>query len=162
MPGLLNRQESDAVVERIQAHFRQFGFGLFAAELDSTGEFIGYIGLSVPTFEARFAPCVEIGWRLAAEHWGQGLATEGARAVVECGFGELDLQELVSFTVPANFRSRRVMEKLGMRHDSADDFDHPRLPENHPLRRHVLYRLSRFDWERKNRATSSPTGPPSR
>jgi RimJ/RimL family protein N-acetyltransferase len=86
---------------------------------------------------------VEIGWRLAAAYWGQGLATEGAREVVRYGFESLALNEIVAFTVPGNMRSRRVMEKLGMTHDSADDFDHPDLPEGHPMRRHVLYRIKR-------------------
>ena len=105
----------------------------------------GFIGLNVPSFEAHFTPCVEIGWRLAVDHWGQGLATEGANAVVRYSFEKLGLGELVSFTVPANVASRRVMEKLGMTYDPADDFDHPRLPEGHPRRRHVLYRLRRSD-----------------
>ena len=94
-------------------------------------------------FEAKFTPCVEIDWRLAAEHWNQGLATEGARAVAHHAFENLGIPELVSFTVPANKPSRRVMEKLGMTRDPAEDFEHPRLPEGHPLRRHVLYRLRR-------------------
>ncbi len=111
-----------------------------------SGDFIGFIGFNVPSFHAAFTPCVEIGWRLAAEYWGQGLATEGAREVVRCGFEMLGLEELVSFTVPANIRSRHVMEKLGMTHDTAADFQHPGLPENHPLSRHVLYRLSRSAW----------------
>jgi RimJ/RimL family protein N-acetyltransferase len=142
MPHVLSKEESDALADRIEAHFRQHGFGLCAVELRG-GSFIGFIGLSVPTFHAPFTPCVEVGWRLAAEYWGQGLATEGARAIVRHGFETLGLDELVSFTVPANTRSRWVMEKLGMAHDPADDFDHPRLPEGHPLRRHVLYRLRR-------------------
>ena len=103
--------------------------------------------IEVPSFEAAFTPCVEIGWRLAAEVWGRGLATEGARAVVEYAFTDLGLEELVSFTTVGNMRSRRVMEKLGMTRDADDDFDHPRLPEGHPLRRHVLYRLRREDWQ---------------
>lgn len=140
-PGALARDESDAMIDRCVGHFAEHGFGPWAAELRSNGQFIGYIGLVVPRFRAHFTPCVEIGWRLAAEHRGQGLATEGARAALAFGFGELALDEIVSFTVPANVRSIRVMEKLGMRRDPADDFDHPNLPEGHPLRRHVLYRL---------------------
>jgi RimJ/RimL family protein N-acetyltransferase len=140
-PACLTRTESDAGVDRIRAHFAQHGFGLYAAAVRETGEFIGYVGLAVPTFEAHFMPCVEIGWRLAASHWGQGLATEGARAVVAHAFGVLGLSELVSFTVPANARSRRVMEKIGMTHDERDDFEHPNMAEGHALRRHVLYRL---------------------
>ncbi len=140
-PACLTREESDAGVDHVEAHFEKHGFGLFAAELRASGQFIGFIGLNIPDFEAHFTPCVEIGWRLAREHWGRGLATEGARAAVRYGFETLGLRELVAFTVPANIRSRRVMEKLGMSRDPADDFDHPRLEPGHPLRRHVLYRL---------------------
>lgn len=146
-PATLSREESDALVDRIGAHLEEHGFTWWAAELRETGEFIGFIGLAVPSFEAAFTPCVEIGWRLAAEFWGRGLATEGARAVVEYAFTDLGLDELVSFTTVGNMRSRRVMEKLGMTRDADDDFDHPRLPEGHPLRRHVLYRLRREDWQ---------------
>lgn len=149
MPGRLSREESDLFVERIQAHFGKHGFGLCAAELRHDHSFIGYVGLAVPAFECAFTPCVEIGWRLAADYWGQGLATEGARQMTRYGFEEMGLQALVSFTVPGNVRSRRVMEKLGMTHDPADDFDHPHLPEGHPLRRHVLYRLERSQWKRR-------------
>jgi len=140
MPTVLTRAESDALIDRVEAHFAAHGFGPWAAELRETGEFIGYVGLWTPTFEAHFTPCIEIGWRLAKEHWGKGLATEGARAVMEHAFGEVGLKELVSFTSVGNLRSRRVMEKIGMTHDPADDFDHPALPEGHKLRRHVLYR----------------------
>lgn len=140
-PQPLSREESDAGVDRIEAGFEEHGFGLYAAELIEDGSFIGSIGLAVPEFPAHFMPCVEIAWRLAAAYWGRGLATEGARAVVQHAFSDLGLQELVSFTVPANVRSRRVMEKLGMTRQPADDFDHPGVPEGHPLRRHVLYRL---------------------
>lgn len=144
--GTMSRDRSDEVADRIEAHFRAHGFGLCAAELAESGEFIGFIGLAVPTFEAAFTPCVEIGWRLAAEYWGAGLATEGAREIVRYAFEELGLPELVSLTAIGNERSRRVMAKLGMTHDAADNFDHPRLPAGDPLRRHVLYRLTREKW----------------
>ena len=140
-PACLTPPQSDALVARIEAHFRKHGFGLFAAESRQTSSFAGFIGLSVSTFRARFTPCVEIGWRLSPEFWGQGLAPEGAGAVAKYAFEVLQIKELVSFTVPENLRSRRVMEKLGMTHDPADDFNHPQLPPRHPLRRHVLYRL---------------------
>ena len=140
-PALLSREQSDERVERIEAHFQQHGYCQWAVEIPGVTPFAGFIGLSVPQFEAHFTPCVEIGWRLAANCWGRGYATEGARAALLFGFEELALAEIVSFTVPANVRSRRVMEKLGMTHDPADDFDHPLLPAGHPLRRHVLYRL---------------------
>ena len=137
-PACLTREESDALIGRAEAHFEKHGFGPFAAELRASGELAGFVGLMVPQFEAYFTPCVEIGWRLAARHWNQGLATEGAEAVLELAFGSLRLRELVAFTVPENVRSRRVMEKLGMKFDG--EFDHPRLPEGHRLRRHVVYR----------------------
>lgn len=143
MPGILSVQESNMLADRIEAHFQQHGFGLYAAELRSNGSFIGFVGLSVPSFQAAFTPCVEIGWRLAADYWKQGLATEGAREIARYGFEILGVPELVSFTVPANTRSIRVMKKLGMSNNPQDDFDHPRLPVGHPLRRHVLYRLCR-------------------
>jgi len=146
LPGLLSLTESDAMVDQIEAHFAQHGFGLWAAELRETGEFVGYVGLAVPRFEAAFTPCVEIGWRIASNYWERGFATEGARAMVNFAFDVLNLAELVSFTVPANVRSLRVMEKLGMTHDETEDFDHPLLEVGHPLRRHVLYRMKRAGW----------------
>jgi RimJ/RimL family protein N-acetyltransferase len=146
LPAVLRPEETDQMMERLEQHFHQHGFGLFAAELRETQTFIGYIGFTIPSFQAPFLPAVEIGWRLAAEHWGQGLATEGAREVLRYGFAVLGLSSVVSFTVPANLRSRRVMEKLGMTHDPKDDFEHPRLPQGHPLQHHVLYRLDREGW----------------
>ncbi len=140
-PSLLTHAESEAMLERNTAHFARHGFGLWAAELKATGEFAGFIGLSVPQFDAHFMPCVEIGWRLAARFWSQGLATDGAQAVLRFGFEELGLEEIVSFTAVENRASRRVMEKIGMVRDADGDFDHPSLPEGHALRRHVLYRI---------------------
>ncbi|HEY6443294.1 MAG TPA: GNAT family N-acetyltransferase [Candidatus Acidoferrales bacterium] len=151
MPACLSPAQSDLFLDRIKQHFLKYGFGLFAVELRKKRRFIGALGLMVPAFEARFTPCVEIGWRLAADCWGCGLATEGAKAVVHHAFESLRLESLVSFTVPANVRSRRVMEKIGMTRDPADDFKHPNLPDRHPLRPHVLYRLSRTDWMRARR-----------
>jgi RimJ/RimL family protein N-acetyltransferase len=143
MPRLLSPDESNDFLDRIQAHFEQYGFGLFAADHRSTAAFIGFIGLQTATFEAPFTPAVEIGWRLAPQFWGRGLATEGAREVVGYAFDVAGLKSIVSFTAHANVRSRRVMEKLGMTRDPAEDFDHPRIEPGRPLRRHVLYRLQR-------------------
>lgn len=147
LPAALSRDESDAFAERIERHFAERGFGLWAVEPVGEAPFAGYVGLSVPRFQPPFAhraePLVEIAWRLDARHWHRGFATEAARACVAFAFEHLGLDELVSFTVPRNLRSRRVMERLGMRADPADDFEHPLLPEGHPLRRHVLYRLAR-------------------
>ena len=142
-PATLTREESDALVDRIEAQWAARGFTPYAAELRESGGFIGFIGLSVPLFEAHFTPCVEIGWRLAAAYWNRGLATEGARAALRHGFEAMGLAEVVAFTVPANLASRRVMEKIGMTRDPADDFEHPQMPEGHALRRHVLYRIRR-------------------
>jgi RimJ/RimL family protein N-acetyltransferase len=143
-PSMLSREETAAAVGRVEKHFEDRGYGFWAVEAPGQAPFIGFIGLAVVSFEASFAPCVEIGWRLARPWWGKGLATEGARAALAYGFKRLNLSEIVSFTVPGNVRSRRVMEKLGMRY--SEDFEHPRIEAGHPLRRHVLYRLSRADW----------------
>ena len=118
-------------------------FGVTALPPLFDGVLLVLIGLAIPRFEAHFTPCIEIGWRLAANHWNRGYATEGAKAALAFGFRWLNIDEIVSFTVPANARSRQVMEKLGMSRTPKDDFDHPLLSEGHPLRRHVLYRASR-------------------
>jgi len=141
-PGRLSREQSDALAARIDAHWSKRGFGLWALEIEGVTPFAGMIGLSVPAFEAHFTPCVEIGWRIAARYWGAGYATEGAQSALEFGFNILKLHEIVSFTVAANVRSRRVMEKIGMTRIPAEDFDHPMIAEGHPLRRHVLYRIA--------------------
>jgi RimJ/RimL family protein N-acetyltransferase len=140
-PRLLDRAETDAIVDRVLAHWHERGYGPYAIE--NAGTFIGFVGLSTPTFEAPFMPCVEIGWRLAASHWARGYATEAARAALDAGFTELGLEEIVSFTSVINVRSIRVMEKLGMTRAAGEDFDHPRVPESNPLRRHVLFRARR-------------------
>jgi len=139
--GPISREESDSLIERFENHFENHGFSMLAIEVKDPSQFIGFLGLHVATFQAHFTPAVEIGWRLAAHSWNKGYATEGSRAVIRFAFERLRLDSLVSFTVAQNRATRRVMEKLGMTHDPADDFDHPRLPEGHPLRRHVLYRL---------------------
>lgn len=142
-PKTLSVDESHALVERIARHFDEHGFGLWAVEVKDVEPFIGFIGLARPRFEAHFTPCVEIGWRLAASHWGRGYATEGALAALAFGFRHLQLDEIVSLTAVQNQRSRRVMERIGMTHTPADDFDHPSLPQGHPLSRHMLYRIAR-------------------
>jgi RimJ/RimL family protein N-acetyltransferase len=144
-PALLTPEETDAGIARVQNHFDRHGFGFYAVELRESETFIGFVGLNIPSFEAPFMPAVEIGWRLAFDFWGRGLATEGARTVINHAFKTLGLASLVSFTVPANVRSRRVMEKLGMIQDPSGDFDHPMIPQGHSLQRHVLYRLKASD-----------------
>ena len=140
-PSVLTRAESDAMVARLNAAIDARGFGFWAVEMQATEQLVGFVGLSVPSFEAHFTPCVEIGWRIAFEHWGKGIATEAARASLDAAFHELGLSEVVSFTATTNKRSMRVMERLGMRHDEEAHFDHPAIPEGHALRRHVLYRI---------------------
>lgn len=126
------------MIERIEAHFEAHGCSFFAAKVKRDRTLIGFMGLSISVFDAPFTPCVENGWHSAAEYWGQGLAAEGARVVADCGFQQLGLHEVVAFTVPGNARSRRVMEKLAMKHDLARDFDHPRLTPDDPLRRRTV------------------------
>lgn len=150
-PGLQTKEESNHSVSLASNHIEKFGWGFWAASLAETGEFIGFIGLEDVHFQAKFVPAVEIGWRLAFKHWGKGYATEGALACLSYGFETLKLNEIVAFTVVENTRSRAVMQKIGMHHDLSDDFDHPKLPEGHPLRRHVLYRLERDEWKKKQR-----------
>ncbi|MBC7816899.1 MAG: GNAT family N-acetyltransferase [Planctomycetaceae bacterium] len=145
---LMSRVESDHRVEQIREHFRDHGFGKWAVEVRDAARFIGFVGIERASFEAPFTPSVEIGWRLAREAWGQGFATEAARAAITFGFEKRGLNEIVSFTVPDNAPSRRVMERLGMTRDPAEDFDHPFLAEGHPLRKHVLYRLPRSAFEK--------------
>ncbi len=140
-PSVLTREESDAHAERIRRQIEEQGWGLWAVEVPGEAGFVGYVGLARPSFEAHFTPAVEVGWRLARAHWGKGYATEAGRAALAFGFGELGLGEIVSFTSRVNEPSRRVMERLGMSRDPADDFEHPRLPERHWLAPHVLYRL---------------------
>jgi RimJ/RimL family protein N-acetyltransferase len=146
--GPLTRSQSDALVGRITEHFLREGFGFWAVEAPGVSGFIGMVGIGIPSYTAPFTPCVEVGWRLGRQYWGQGFATEAARAALEFGFETVDLPEIVALTVPSNARSRAVMAKLGMVRAASDDFDHPLVPAGHPLKRHVLYRLSKQAWLR--------------
>jgi RimJ/RimL family protein N-acetyltransferase len=148
-PALLTRDQSDAMVDRCVEQLLLNGHGLWAVEVRTSGEFIGFVGLAVPTFEAAFTPCTEIGWRLATSAWGRGYATEAANAVLAMAFGPIGLNEVVSFTTGHNLRSQKVMQRIGMTRDPSADFDHPRVTDG-PLRRHVLYRISRTDWKRQS------------
>ena len=139
-PATQTRAESDAGALRIKTRIEEQGWGLWAMELRATGEFVGFTGLQRPPFEAHFTPCIEIGWRVAYEYWDRGLAPEAAKASLAYGYEVLGLEEIVAMTALQNVRSMRVMEKVWMTCDPADDFDMPRLPEGHRLRRHVLYR----------------------
>ncbi len=138
----LTRAESDALADRIETHLEDRGYGLWAVEIPDTAPFIGFVGLADAPADLPPAPGVEIGWRLAREHWGCGYATEAARAALHFGFSTVGLVEVVSFTSAANQRSRRVMERLGMRRDKAGDFEHPSFAPGDLFRPHALYRLS--------------------
>jgi RimJ/RimL family protein N-acetyltransferase len=142
-PATLTRAQSDAHLEKMTQVIDGRGWGLWAVEVPGVADCIGFVGLNEPWFEAHFTPAMEVGWRLAREHWGRGYATEGARESLRFAFEELGLAEVVSFTTPGNERSQAVMRRLGMTCDPDDDFDHPFMGEGHPLRRHVLYRLRR-------------------
>ncbi|MGH8986630.1 MAG: GNAT family N-acetyltransferase [Acidimicrobiia bacterium] len=146
-PARLTRAESDEFVERHDAALEERGYGLWAVEVPGVAPCIGFIGLNLATFDAPFTPALEVGWRLARDAWGHGYASEGARAALGFAFGTLEKDEVVSFTTVKNVRSRAVMERLGMTNDPAEDFEHPNLPAGHPVRPHVLYRLSRRAWE---------------
>jgi RimJ/RimL family protein N-acetyltransferase len=146
-PKTYSADESAEGMARIRGHFATHGFGLWALQPIAGGPIIGMAGLAVPHFQAHFTPCVEVGWRLAVEHWGRGYATEAARAALAFGFGRLGLLEIVSFTTTHNWRSRRVMERLGMSYTPDDDFLHPGIPDGHALRPHVLYRLPRAGYQ---------------
>ncbi len=141
-PAVLSAGESGSFIERIEQHFAAHNFGLWAVESLEFEEFVGFVGLWPASFDAHFTPAVEVGWRLDHRFWGRGYAPEAAKRVLADGFDRLAFPEIVSFTATINIRSRRVMEKLGMRHDQSDDFDHPSVEFSSPLRRHVLYRLA--------------------
>lgn len=162
-PEPMTREGSDAMAGRIRSLMDERGWGFWAVEIKDVTPFAGFVGLHIPSIPLPFSPCVEIGWRLAAAHWGMGHASEAARAALGFGFETLGLEEIVSFTAAGNARSRRTMERLGMR-NRGEDFDHPTLPETHPLRRHVLYRLRRSAWERgiltNSVSSSRPAVPP--
>jgi len=136
----LNEADNRAMIERAKRNWVEHGYGRFAVEATKTSELIGFIGLAQCKFESHFTPAVEIGWRLAHNFWGLGYATEGAEAVMTWAFKNLDLHEIVSFTSTSNFRSRRVMGKIGMQRDIVDDFKHPNMTADNPLRENVLYR----------------------
>jgi RimJ/RimL family protein N-acetyltransferase len=151
-PSLQSRVNSDASIDAWQSQFAAQGWSNWAAELIESGEFIGFVGLSVPRRALPFSPCVEIGWRLARRFWGRGLATEAACGALRVGFERLSLAEIVSFTAVGNSRSRAVMERIGMG-DAHQDFEHPGVPEGHALRLHCLYRISGSQWS-QNAASS--------
>ena len=137
----ISREASIAHLKRISEHWETNGFGLLAFERCQTGQMIGFTGLTIPSYPVPASPCVEIGWRLTPDAWGKGLAFEAAQACLKWGFDKLDLKEIVSFTYKGNTPSRRLMDRLGMKRNKSDDFDHPMLTADSVLLRHVLYRL---------------------
>lgn len=147
-PGLIPPERSDATIDACLAAFAARGWGNWAVERRDTGAFIGFTGLSIPQREFPFSPCVEIGWRLAHAHWGQGFASEAARAALALGFERLGLAEIVSMTACSNLRSQAVMRRIGME-DARFLFDHPGVPEGHPTRPHCLYRLTAVQWRQE-------------
>ncbi len=146
-PASLDAEQSAHLLARLRAHHEQYAFTFWALQRRDSGELIGFIGLAQVGFEAPFVPAVEIGWRLARAHWRQGYAGEAARAALAVAFEQLGLDEVVSFTVPANLPSQAVMRSIGMQRDPAGDFLHPRLPDGHPLQLHALHRIRREQWE---------------
>lgn len=140
-PSTLSRRQSDALADRIDGELRRNGYGLWAVEIPREASFIGFVGLQQTDAELPFARTTEIGWRLGRRYWGRGLASEAARAALAYGFDELALEQIVAYTAAGNLRSRRLMERLGMRREPGDDFLHPQLATQHPLAAHVLYRL---------------------
>jgi RimJ/RimL family protein N-acetyltransferase len=141
LPPSLTMEQAKEFIAKQNNAYQKHGYMLFAAELMETGELMGFIGLHYVDWGAEFTPCTEIGWRLGSRHWGKGYATEGAKAVLAFGFNTCGLTRIVSFTVPENVRSIRVMEKIGMKRDFNGDFAHPKLPADHPLSKHVRYVL---------------------
>ena len=141
LPNILTYEETVTSVTKIESHFKEYGFGLFAVELISTKTFIGFVGLKYFSFDSHFTPSVELAWRLSWKNWGHGLATEAAQKVTQYGFEMLGLPEILAITAKRNQRSRRVMEKLGMFTNEDENFLHPQLEHNHPLSEHVLYRF---------------------
>lgn len=152
-PSALTRARSDAIVDRCAALIAENGWGFWAVECKSNGDFLGLIGLHIPSADLPFSPCVEVGWRLARPHWGKGYATEGARAALRFGFEVLGLEEIVSFTAVANLRSQAVMHRLGL--VKTDTFDHPAVPAESGLKEHCLYRIA----ARTFRAGPTTVGP---
>ncbi len=146
-PAVKTFEESVKEQEAILEHFKKHGYGWWAVSEKNNANFIGFIGLRYIDFPASFTPSVEVAWRLAYAYWGKGYATEGANASLEYGFKVLKLPEIISFTSILNIRSQAVMKRIGMHHDSQDDFDHPKLSKEHKLSRHVLYRLKLSQWQ---------------
>ena len=144
-PSVLSTEESDAMAQKLQSLIAEQSWGFWAVELIAEKSFIGFVGLHRPAYDLPVTPCVEIGWRLAKEYWGSGYATEAAKASLRFAFDELGLPEVYSFASVSNQRSRAVMERLNMV-NTGNNFQHPMIPEKHPLREHVLYKIDKQQW----------------
>lgn len=147
-PSVKTFEESSKEYEAILEHFKKHGYGWWAVSAINHSDFIGFIGLRYIDFPAAFTPAIEIAWRLSHKYWGKGYATEGANASLQYGFEILNFPEIISFTSIINIRSQAVMKRIGMHHDPKDDFDHPKLPKEDRLSRHVLYRLKASNWQK--------------
>ncbi|MDH3449317.1 MAG: GNAT family N-acetyltransferase [Gammaproteobacteria bacterium] len=146
-PILLSREASDAMAEKCRSLISERGWGFWATELKENNKFIGFVGLHEPKDTFPFAPSVEIGWRLLGNYWGKGYATEAATQALQFSFDTLDLHEVVSFTPASNSRSRSVMDRIGMI-NTCQNFKHPDLPKNHSLSEHVLYKITKNQWQK--------------
>ena len=147
-PSVLTAEESDALAESIQTRTRKQGFGLLALEIPGVTDFAGFVGLNVPSFDSSL---VEIGWRLHKNCWGHGFATEAAATVLEVGFSRLGMKSICSFTAVTNIPSERVMQRLGMEHHPEKDFNHPALPPDHRLSRHIFYLMTAEQWKKERK-----------
>jgi len=149
-PKVLTRAEADGEADRIRANIAQRGWGMWELEVPGVHPFAGFVGLSVPAIDVAWMPAVEVGWRLARDAWGNGYATEGAQAALHFAFDELALDEVVAMSVVPNTPSHRVMDRIGMIRDDSADFDHPRVPQDWALKRHILHRIPRSTWAKKS------------
>ncbi|MCP4342668.1 MAG: GNAT family N-acetyltransferase [Desulfobulbaceae bacterium] len=145
-PSTLSSEESNAMAQKCKSLISERGWGVWASELKESGDFIGFVGIHKPKATLPFSPCVEIGWRLLREHWGNGYATEAAAEALRFSFESLGLNEVVSFTTVSNYRSRSVMEHLGLSNTN-QNFEHPDIPDGHQLSEHVLYKITKSEWQ---------------
>lgn len=152
-PSLLSRTEAKGEADRIRASITQRGWGMWALEVPGVHPFAGFVGLNLPGYEALWMPAVEIGWRLAPAAWHRGYATEGAAAALHFAFTQLELPQVVAMSAPANGPSHQVMERIGMLRDADADFDHPRVPDGSPLKRHILHRITLAQWRTQSVVT---------
>ncbi len=150
-PSLLSSEESNALAQRIRKELLKKNYGMWAVEIPQQAKFIGCVGLHYQDFNTTFAPCIEIGWRISSKYWGQGYATEGAKAALDYGFKTLNLKEIVAFTPEKHLKSRKVMQRLEMKHDPKENFICPKIPKEHQFQPFVLYRITKKEWLKSNK-----------